>query len=338
MDPLKRYARQIAFAPLGKEGQKRLLKSSAVIIGCGALGTVVANNLARAGVGRLRLVDRDVVEIENLGRQILYTEDDVTNKSPKAIVAVDRLKQVNSSIDIEGIVEDVGPNTIEKLIDGFNIVIDATDNMETRFIINDACIKHGIPWIYGGVLGSRGMVMTIIPEETACLRCLIEEPPSPGALKTCYQAGVLNTTSSIIASIQSTEAIKILTGIATGGKLIQFDVWNYKLDVIDIDRRLNCPTCSKNSFEYLREETLPWCRVFCGRNSVQINPTGHTELDLEALAERLKPLGQVAASDLLIHFSTSEFNITIYKSGRTMIEGTLDESVARGIYSRYIGA
>ncbi len=199
MDPLRRYARQIAFEPLGPDGQRRLLGASAVIIGCGALGTVAANNLARAGVGKLRLVDRDIVEIENLGRQILYNEDDASDGSPKAIIAAKRLRKINSSIDIEGVVEDVSASTIETMICGFDVVIDATDNMETRFVINDACIKHSIPWIYGGVLGSRGMVMTVLPEKTACLRCLIEEPPAPGTLRTCYQAGVLNTVTGIIA-------------------------------------------------------------------------------------------------------------------------------------------
>lgn len=337
MDVKNRYQRQMAFAPFGEEGQKKLNASQVVIIGCGALGTVAANNLARSGVGRLKIVDRDVVETENLERQILFDEEDAREHTPKAIAAVNRLKKVNSTIKLEAEVEDVNQKNIERIIKGFDLVLDDTDNMETRFIINDACIKNQTTWIYAGVIGATGMVMSIVPNKTACLKCLIEELPPPGTLPTCYQEGVLNTITSAIASIQTTEAIKTLLGRNSGGRLIKFDIWNGAFDKFKVNRRPDCTACVRHTFEFLQQENIPWCKVICGRNQVHINPRREVDIDLNALSDRLKHLGSVSGNEFLLNFSDGGYDIMIFKSGRAMIKGTTDESIARTIYSRYVG-
>lgn len=337
MTMANRYARQIALSEIGKSGQERLEASSVVIIGCGALGSVAADNLTRIGVGKIKMLDRDIVELENLGRQVLFNEDDVKERLPKAKAAQDHLRKINSEISIEGITEDVDQDNIEDIIDGFDLVLDDTDNMETRFLINDACVKKGIPWIYAGAVETQGMTMTVVPGITACLNCFIEETPPSGALPTCHQAGIINTTTNIIASIQTTEAVKLLIGKGAGGYLTAFDIWKQEFKRIKIDRRQDCPTCSKKEFKFLEEGLKSWCRVFCGRNSVQINPKRNDELDLDKLSDKMKNLGKLTNHGLFLNFTDSTFDITLFKSGRAIIKGTTDESVAKSVYCRYIG-
>jgi len=334
----RRYSRQILFPQIGAEGQKRLSSSAVIIIGAGALGTVTANNLARAGIGRIKIIDRDLVELDNLQRQILYDESDVKQRLPKAIAAVERLKKINSSIRLESEVCDVTARNIERLIDGFNLVLDALDNLETRFLVNDACIKKGIPWIYAAVLGSFGMTMNIIPGKTACLRCLIEETPLPGTMPTCDTVGVVNTVPNIIASLQSTEAIKILIGSPEVSQAFTYvDAWNQSFKQIDLKHRTDCITCAGKDFRYLKGEKSSISMTLCGRNAVQISPPTEGEISLTQLKQTLEPLGQVFYNGYLLSFKVDNYELVVFPTGRVIVKGTIDESTARSLYAKYIG-
>lgn len=335
-----RYIRQIIFPHLGEAGQEKLLASRVVLIGCGANGTVMANNLARAGVGTLVIVDRDFVEWNNLQRQVLFDEQDVNSGLPKAIAAAEKLRQINSSIKVEGIVADVNAENIEDLIQGANLVLDGSDNFEVRFLINDACVKHNIPWIYEGAVSSYGMTMTIVPHETACLRCLFNQPPAPGTLATCDTAGVLGPIVGVMSSISSAEAIKLLVG---GGKrntgLIHVDVWENNFESFNVARRQDCPCCGQGEYEYLESEQGGVAAAsLCGRDAVQINPgQGHT-LNLASLAERLRQSGTVSANEYLVKFNVDPYELTIFPDARAIIKGTDDPTVARNVYAKYIGS
>jgi adenylyltransferase/sulfurtransferase len=335
----ERYARQTLFAPFGVTGQERLLAARVVIIGCGANGSMMANTLARAGVGTLIVVDRDVVELKNLQRQILFDEDDAARGVPKAIAAAEKLRRANSSIHIEGIVTDVNAENIEDLIAGATLVMDGSDNFGTRFIINDACVKHSIPWIYAGVVASYGMTMTIVPRETACLRCVFAHPPAPGTLPTCDTAGILPPIVNVVASIASAEAIKLIAGAGTrNAGIIHVDVWDNTFQAFTVARRADCPTCVHNHFEYLegaRGNTLT--AFLCGRNAIQINPgRGHT-LNLHVLAERWREVGKVSLNEYLLRLEIGDYEITVFPDARAIIKGTDDASVARGLYAKYVG-
>ncbi|MCX7840164.1 MAG: ThiF family adenylyltransferase [Anaerolineae bacterium] len=335
----ERYMRQTLFAPFGVTGQERLLAARVVVIGCGANGNVMANTLARAGVGTLVLVDRDFVELKNLQRQILFDEDDAARGVPKAIAAAEKLRRANSSIRIESQVTDVNAENIEDLIAGATLVMDGTDNFETRFVINDACVKHSIPWIYAGAVASYGMTMTIVPRETACLRCVFTQPPTPGTLPTCDTAGILPPIVNVVASIASAEAIKFIAGAGTrNAGIIHVDVWDNSFQAFTVARRADCPTCVQNRFEYLegaRAETMT--AFLCGRNAVQVNPgRGHT-LDLRALAERWRGVGKVSLNEYLLKLSIDNYQLTIFPDARAIIQGTDDVTVARGLYAKYVG-
>src|SRR5262245_27103719 len=242
-----RYARQMRFAPLGVEGQRKLLASRALVVGCGALGSVIANTLVRSGVGKLRIVDRDFLEMNNLQRQVLYDEDDVAAGLPKAIAAKNRLETINSTIEIEAIVADVDHTNIERLLDGVDCLVDGTDNFETRFLLNDAAVKLGISWVYGGCLAAEGQTLTIVPGETPCLRCLMPEPPPPGTTPTCDSAGILATIIGVIASLEANEALKILSGkLETINRAWTiFDLWDNTVRQIKLAdaRQSDCPCC-----------------------------------------------------------------------------------------------
>lgn len=335
----ERYARQTLFAPFGTAGQERLLAARVVIIGCGANGSVMANTLARAGVGTLVLVDRDFVELRNLQRQILFDEDDAARGIPKAIAAAEKLRRANSSIHIEGIVNDVNAENIQDLVTGATLVMDGTDNFETRFLINDACVKHTIPWIYAGVVASYGMTMTIVPRETACLRCVFPQPPTPGTLPTCDTAGILPPIVNVIASIASAEAIKFLAGAGTrNAGIIHVDVWDNSFQAFTVARRADCPTCVQHQFEYLDRAHDSTMTVFlCGRNAVQVNRgRGHT-LDLRTLAERWREVGQVSLNEYLVRLEIGAYEITVFPDARAIIKGTDDATIARGLYAKYVG-
>ena len=335
----ERYLRQTIFAPFGVAGQERLLAARVVIVGCGANGAVMANTLARAGVGALVIADRDVVELNNLQRQILFDEDDVARGAPKAIAAAEKLRRVNSSIQIEGRVTDVNAENIEDLIAGATLVLDGTDNFETRFLINDACVKQAIPWIYAGAVASYGMTMTIVPRETACLRCVFTHEPAPGALPTCDTAGIISPIVNVMASIASAEAIKFIAGAGTrNAGIINVDLWDNSFESFAIARRADCPACEQGKFEYLEGTRGGAMTAFlCGRDAMQVNPgTGHT-LNLAALAERLRPVGKISLNEYLLRFDVDRYEITIFPDARTIIKGTDDAAVARGIYAKYIG-
>jgi adenylyltransferase/sulfurtransferase len=338
-----RYSRQILFDGIGEAGQERLLASRAVIIGCGALGAVQAETLARAGVGHLVLVDRDFVEESNLQRQIMFEEADARERLPKAVAAARRLARVNSDIQVTPLVTDVNYENIEEIIGGADVVLDGTDNFETRYLINDACVKNNIPWVYGAAVGSYGLTMTVLPHETPCLRCVLEEMPEPGSGPTCDTAGVVMPIISIIASVQVSEALKILTGQKTKlhGSLLRVDVWDFEINrtsLANFAGQDDCPVCSGNEFEFLAGAGRQVAVSLCGRNAVQIARARASQVDFKALAERLRPLGEVVFNDFLLRFRVDGYDITVFRDARSIIKGTNDINTARGLYARYIGA
>jgi adenylyltransferase/sulfurtransferase len=333
-----RYLRQALFAPIGEAGQDKIRNSSAVIIGCGALGTVIADNLCRAGVGRLRIVDRDFVDLTNLQRQTLFTEKDARERLPKAIAAARRLGEVNSETRLDPVVADVNPRNIETLIAGFSALLDATDNLETRFLINDACAKHGIPWVYGGAVGSTGMVLPIIPGRTACLRCVLEELPAAGSLPTCDSGGILNAASGAVACLQTAATLRILVGAEEGiGQLLCVDVWSGRFRAIAASRREDCPTCRAHRYDFLDGKGIPWTTALCGRNMVQIQPAEERVISLGALAEKLRPLGRVSLTDFLLTCNVGDYELVVFPTGRVLVRGTTDIALARGLVARCIG-
>jgi adenylyltransferase/sulfurtransferase len=334
-DPLKRYSRQTILEEIGKKGQELLGNSHVAVVGCGALGSVICDHLARAGVGKIDIIDRDVVELENLQRQILFDENDIG--APKAISAKEKLGKINTSIDIQGIVRDLNPTNIEKIIKDVDIVLDGTDNMETRYLINDTCVKNNIPWIYGGAVSTYGMSMNIIPNVTACLACAFPHLPKSGTLPTCDTVGVLNTIPSIIASIQTTEALKILLKKDFNTNLVIYDVWRNDFQSIKIKQSSECECCKKHNFEYLSAQKVEAVAVLCGRDSVQISPPSENEISLQNLAERLKNVGEVKVGTAHLSFKTEELIISIFRDGRAIIKGTDDKTLAKSIYAKYIG-
>jgi molybdopterin-synthase adenylyltransferase len=335
-----RYARQTLFGPIGKSGQEILQKARVAIIGCGALGTGLANNLCRAGVGHLLIADRDYVELNNLQRQILFDEDDIARHLPKAIAAVQRLQRVNSETQLEAMVEDINSDGIEGLVKGTDLVLDATDNFETRYLLNDACIKHQRPWIYSGVIASYGVTMNILPGETPCLRCVFPEMPQPGTTPTCDTAGVLNGIVAAITGVASTEALKILLkSEKVSQDMFWMDLWENTSERIALPRDPQCPACGQHHYEFL--ETLSGTRStsLCGRDAVQVRGGKRGDrLDLATLAERLRPVGQVSRNEFLLRFLVDGYELTIFPDARAIIKGTDDEQVARSVYARYIGA
>jgi molybdopterin/thiamine biosynthesis adenylyltransferase len=338
-----RYSRQVLFEGIGEEGQARLARSRVVIIGCGALGALQAETLARAGVGHLVLVDRDFVEESNLQRQIMFDESDALNRLPKAVAAAARIARVNSDIQVEPLVTDVNFENIEEIITGASLVMDGTDNFETRFLINDACVKSKTPWVYGAAVGSYGLTMTIVPGSSPCLRCVLEAMPEPGSGPTCDTAGVIMPIVTTIASIQAAEALKLLTGQTDElhRSLITIDVWDFqfnRLDLSKFDARDDCPACRLGEFEFLRGAGRQVTTTLCGRNAVQIARSGRGAVDFAALAERLKSAGEVAFNDFLLRFRVDGYDITVVRDARSIIRGTPDPAVARGLYARYIGS
>ncbi len=339
----EKYSRQILFRDIGEAGQERLLTSSAAIVGCGALGTVAANLLARAGVGRLRIIDRDFVEVSNLQRQTLFEEQDASDALPKAVAAERRLRAINSGISMEGIVADVTPKNALELLGGFAVIVDGTDNFETRLLLNDTAIKLDVPWIYAAAVGSYGVTMTILPGKSACLACLLEGSENGqtlGAEDTCDTIGVLNAAAGVIASIESSEAIKLLAGKpeALNGRLVSCDVWTGKFQSIRVRRNVNCRACAQKKLIYLEGDAQPEITM-CGRNSVQIHERGR-KLDLAELRRRLTSGSNdsVRSNEFLLRFRVDAYEMTVFADGRAVIQGTKDPAVARSLYSRFIGA
>jgi adenylyltransferase/sulfurtransferase len=360
---LSRYHRQMLLPGFGEAGQRRLLASTAVVLGCGALGTVIADALARAGVGHLRLVDRDFVELTNLQRQVLYEEADVREAIPKAEAARRRLQRVNSAIKITALVDDLNATSIKRLAVGADLLVDGLDNFETRYLANDYAVKHGIPYVYGGAVGTSGLAFAVLPHSeegtaawealpngsraTPCLRCLFEEAPPPGESATCDTAGVLGPVVGMVASFQAAEALKILTGNydRVCPTLLNLDLGSNLAVHLKVQRALNgdgCPCCVRRDFEYLDGRTGSSATVLCGRDTVQLRHREQQEPpNLEELARRLRHHGRVVANEFMLRAELIEngqpLELTLFPDGRAIVKGTGQVSVARSLYAKYVG-
>jgi adenylyltransferase/sulfurtransferase len=335
-----RYSRQVLFTEIGEEGQERLRTSRALIVGCGALGTAHAEALSRAGVGRIRIADRDFVEASNLQRQTMFTEQDAAERMPKAVAAASHISSINSEVEVEPEVVDVNHSNVERLITGCDVVLDGTDNFATRYLLNDACVKHEVSWIYGAAVGSYGVTMTIVPHQTACLRCVFEEAPPSASAPTCDTAGVIMPIISVVAAVQVSEALKLLTNHPEHlhGSLMQFDVWRNEWRTINPGPpAADCPTCALGQYDTLAATASEFAAVLCGRNAVQISPARATKVDFPGLAARLRPNGEVNFNDYLLRFRTGEFELTVFSDARSIIRGTDQVSTARSLYAKYIG-
>ena len=338
-----RYDRQARFAPLGQAGQEQLAKSRALVCGCGALGSVIAETLVRAGVGLVRIVDRDFLELNNLQRQVLYDEADVAEGLPKAIAAANKLRRINSEIAIEPVVADVTHHNIAALAADVDTIVDGTDNFATRFLVNDFAVKHRIPWIYGGCIGAEGQSMTILPGETPCLACFMADAPPPGTTPTCDTAGVLAPIVNVIASIEACEALKILGGHrqAVSRKLAIIDLWDNHVRHVDLSRLRDggdCRACKLGEFAWLSGQRADATAALCGRNAVQLSPPPGDKLSLEDLATRLAGVGQIQKNAFLLRLTVDGYVLTVFPDGRTIIGGTNDIATARTVHARYIGA
>jgi adenylyltransferase/sulfurtransferase len=334
-----RYSRQELFRGIGPEGQKAIRGSRVLVVGAGALGSLLAETMTRAGVGELCLVDRDFVEESNLQRQSLYTEADAAAALPKAKAAEAHLRQINSEVAVRGIVADLNPDNARELLGGADLVLDGTDNFETRFLLNDLCLEAQRPWIYGACVGSYGLSLLVRPGVSPCLRCVLEEMPVPGTSPTCDQAGVVAPIVQVIAGIQGAEALKVLSGRTESllPGIVSVDLWEGSFDCMDLrGQKPWCPACTEGRYDYLRGGTR--AAVLCGRDAVQILSPPGTSLDLPALAARLSGLGRVIlANDYLLRFSGSDGELVVFSDGRTLVKGVSDISAARVLYSKYVG-
>lgn len=343
--PLDRYSRQIRFAGIGAEGQARLCQAKVLLVGCGALGTALADTLVRAGIGMLRIVDRDFVDLTNLQRQVLFDEADVEEHLPKAIVAARKLSRINSQVRLEPHVADLGCHNVREFVDGVDLILDGTDNFETRFLVNDMSLETGIPWVYAGVVGSHGQTMPVFPNESACLRCIIESPPDPGTTETCDTAGVIAPAVHMITALQAATAMKILSGHAdqVAAQLTIVDVWEgtlRQMNVSGLREREACPACGpQQRRDWLRGHQTSTSTILCGRDSVQISPARAMALSLEDLAAKLSTLGNVTLNPFLLRFVPSGpgLQATVFRDGRAIVQGTQDIAVAKGFYARFIG-
>ncbi|QKS48721.1 ThiF family adenylyltransferase (plasmid) [Paenibacillus cellulosilyticus] len=340
-----RYARQMRYAPIGTTGQQALGERSAVVVGVGALGSVIAQHLVRSGIGRIRLIDRDIVEFSNLHRQVLFTEDDARRMMPKAEAAAIRLRAANAAPFIEPIATELNAYHAEQLLADADIIVDGTDNFTARYLINEVSVKHQIPWIYGGAVGGSGMCTSIIPGETPCFRCLFPAPPAAGTVDTCETAGVISPIIDIIGSLQAAEAMKLLTGnkAAMNRGLIQFDVWRSQWMNIQTtqSKRADCPVCARRQFEWLDSDTAAHeaAAALCGRRTVQITPPRPLQIPLTQLADRLSHAVQLELTPFLLRLTLvdRDYTLIVFPDGRALVQGTDDLSVAKQIYNDLIG-
>ena len=333
----ERYSRQILFPGIGAAGQRQLQQSRVAIVGCGATGSALASLLARAGVGRLRIIDRDYVEPSNLQRQVLFDESDAADSVPKAIAACHKIAQFNSQIMAEPHVSDLTPENADQLLAGVQLILDGTDNFETRYLINDHAVKNSLPWIYVAAVGSYAITMNVLPGVTACLACLFPEAPA-GMVETCDTAGILNSAVNLAASIAATEALKVLTGARQQLRktLLSHDVWlNQRSEISASDPRPGCRTCGSRDFIHLAGARRPHITL-CGRNSVQIHEH-HRPVNLDDMSKRLQPHGSVRHTDFILKFWKEPYEMTLFPDGRAIIKGTTDTALARSLYARYIG-
>ena len=338
LEPDGRYSRQVLFRGIGSDGQRKLTASRIAIVGCGATGSALASLLARAGVGTIRIIDRDYVEPSNLQRQSLFDEADAAESLPKAIAAARKIAAFNSDIVIEPHVADLTPANIEALLDEAQLILDGTDNFETRYLINDFAVKHSLPWIYTAAVGSYGVTLNVLPGKTACLACIFSDPPQ-GTFETCETAGILNSAVNLAASIAATEAVKLLVGADDWLRrtLLSFDVWrNERAEVAADKPRTGCRTCGEHQFPHLAGEGRPHITL-CGRNSVQIHER-HRPVDLAQMSELLKPHGTVRHNDFVLKFWHDPYEMTLFPDGRAIIKGTTDKTIARSLYARYVGS
>ena len=338
MDFTERYSRQILFPPIGVEGQRRLAAARVALVGCGATGSALASLLSRAGVGYLRVIDRDYVEPSNLQRQVLFDESDAAESLPKAIAAARKIKAFNSEVAVEPHATDLTPQNTEELLSGVDVLLDGTDNFETRYLINDFAVSRGVPWIYAAALASYAVTMTILPGETACLACIFPDSPR-GTVETCDTAGILNSTVNLVASIASTETIKLLVGARDKLRrtLLSYDVWTNDIAEINTAKpRPGCRACDLRDFVHLAGEGRPHITL-CGRNSVQIHER-QRPIDFDEVTRRLTPHGPVRHNEFVLKFWREPYELTLFPDGRAIIKGTTDTAVARSLYARYVGS
>jgi len=321
---------------IGEAGQASLSASTVAIVGCGALGSVQAELLGRAGVGRLILIDRDVVELPNLQRQVLYDESDVEARVPKAVAAARRLRAINREVIVEPVVCDVDASNVLEKIAPADIVLDGTDNFETRFVLNDAAVSIGKPWIYGGVIRTTGTVMTVLPGKGPCLRCVC--PELPQLLPTCESEGVLASAVMWVAALQVTEAIKVLLGVDGGpSRLYSLDIWDGTARSVEVVRDPSCICCGARRLDFLNRERGSAATILCSRNAVQISPDSPSDVNLAEVGERLRPLGQVSVNPFVLEFTCGANRLVMFRDGRVLVTGTTDTAAARGLVAKYLG-
>ncbi len=336
----ERYSRQILFRGIGAQGQKRLAAGRVAIVGCGATGSALASLLGRAGVGALRIIDRDYVEASNLQRQSLFEEKDATESLPKAVAAARKIAAFNSEIAVEGRVEDVVPRNVDVLLEGMDVILDGTDNFETRYLLNDYAVKNSVPWIYAAAVGSYGVTLNVLPGKTACLACLFPDTPR-GMVETCETSGILNTAVNLVASIAATEAMKLVMGGAAAEHLRKtlwsYDVWtNEQSEIAAANPRPGCRACGERNFVHLAGEGRPHVTM-CGRNSVQIHERARP-IDFAEMQQRLEAHGVVRHNEFVLKFWREPYEMTLFPDGRAIIKGTTDTGLARSLYARYVGS
>jgi adenylyltransferase/sulfurtransferase len=335
-----RYSRQELFEGIGREGQSRIRSSRVVVLGCGALGSSVAEMMVRAGVGGLTVIDRDYVEESNLQRQSLFTEEDAALSLPKASAAEARLRKLNSEVEVRGVIADLSPENAAGALGGAHLVLDGTDNFETRFLVNDVCVREGIPWVYGACVGSYGLALLVRPRQSPCLRCVLEELPAPGSGPTCDTAGVVAPIVQVIAGIQAAEGLKVLAGRTESllPGIVSVDLWRGHFEVVHLrDRAPWCPACTAGRYDYA-EARSGGSAVLCGRDAVQVRPSAASHLDLAALARRLAGAGRVTANEHLVRFAASDAELVVFADGRAIVKGVRDATQARSVYAKYVGS
>lgn len=341
MKDFSRYSKQTLLPQIGPKGQEKISNPSIAIVGIGALGSVSANLLARAGVGRIRLIDRDFLELQNLQRQVLYDEDDLKESLPKAVAAKRKLEKINSEINIEAEPSDLNAETIEGLLGGIDLIIDGTDNFETRFLVNDFSLKKRIPWIYGAAVGTEGLTYVILPGQGPCLRCLFEDSPGAGEFKTCDTTGILAPIAHWVASFQAIEALKLMASgpAEVDRRLWKADLWKKEFKSFDVSHLFTgpCSGCQEGEYPYLEKERGSRTVSLCGRNAVQIYQDQKNPIDFQNLAQKLSTFGAVQYNEYLLKASIDPFEITVFSNGRAIIQGTQDAGQAKSVYSKYIG-
>jgi molybdopterin-synthase adenylyltransferase len=331
-----RYARQILFSPLGSEGQERLRRARAAVVGCGALGTNIVNHLLRGGIGFLRVIDRDIVDWTNLHRQVLFDERDASEGIPKATAVARHAASINSEVTVEAFVEDLTPRNALRLLENVDIILDGTDNAQARYLINDFAVKNSTPWIYGGAIGATAVSAAFVPGGS-CLRCLWPDPPVPGALPTCDTAGVLPPAPALAASLQAAAAMRFIAGAGASDRLLQIDLWNREASSVRLVKKTDCPTCGKNIYEFLEAKATNSTTVLCGRDAVQISPPEDCDVDMEALAHRLEKVGEVKRRGPCVETAVEGCTLLIFPDGRVLVKNTGDTARARSLVSKYVG-